>query len=170
MTESDVPVAPKPWYREPWPWILMSGPLAVVLAGAFTAYLATAHEDALVADNYYKEGLAINRTLERERAAAAGGYRARLVFAEDSRRVRVHLAGKEQTRGSLELRLVHPTRSDLDVRVPLAPLQAGWYEGSMRLAEASRWTLQLEDRMQGWRLTGSWRPREGPAALLQARN
>ena len=29
-----------PWYREPWPWILMAGPAAVVIAGLFTAWLA----------------------------------------------------------------------------------------------------------------------------------
>ena len=26
----------KPWYREPWPWLLMSGPAAVLVAGAAT--------------------------------------------------------------------------------------------------------------------------------------
>ena len=26
----------RPWYREPWPWMLMAGPLAVVLAGIVT--------------------------------------------------------------------------------------------------------------------------------------
>ena len=26
----------KPWYREPWPWLLMLGPAVVVVAGFIT--------------------------------------------------------------------------------------------------------------------------------------
>jgi hypothetical protein len=30
----------RPWYREPWPWILAAGPFIVVIAGIYTAWLA----------------------------------------------------------------------------------------------------------------------------------
>ena len=53
----------KPWYREPWPWILMSGPAAVLIAGAATLWLAFTSSDGLVADDYYVRGLQINREL-----------------------------------------------------------------------------------------------------------
>ena len=39
----------KPWYREPWPWIVMSGPAIVVVAGIYTAFLAFSTSDTLVA-------------------------------------------------------------------------------------------------------------------------
>ena len=55
--------AATPWYREPWPWILMSGPAAVIVAGAFTIWIAFSGADGLVTQDYYKQGLAINRTL-----------------------------------------------------------------------------------------------------------
>ena len=29
-----------PWYRQPWPWILMAGPAAVLVAGAITTWIA----------------------------------------------------------------------------------------------------------------------------------
>ena len=29
-----------PWYREPWPWILMAGPAIVVVAGFATLFIA----------------------------------------------------------------------------------------------------------------------------------
>src|SRR5688572_10359806 len=60
----------KPWFKEPWPWILMSGPAVVVVAGAFTIWLAFVSSDGLVADDYYKRGLAINQELQRDRVAA----------------------------------------------------------------------------------------------------
>ena len=39
-----------PWYREPWPWILMAGPAIVVVAGAFTMTLAFTTADEIVSD------------------------------------------------------------------------------------------------------------------------
>ena len=53
----------KSWYREPWPWLLMMGPAIVIVAGFYTLWLAIQSNDGLVADDYYKRGLAINQTL-----------------------------------------------------------------------------------------------------------
>mgnify|MGYP000916835605 FL=1 len=58
---SAMPIPPesapaKPWYREPWPWLLMSGPGLVVIAGVVTAWIAFSGADGLVADDYYKQG------------------------------------------------------------------------------------------------------------------
>jgi hypothetical protein len=44
------PAPPRPWYREPRPWILMAGPAAAVVAGAVTLWLALASADGIVAD------------------------------------------------------------------------------------------------------------------------
>ena len=62
--------ATQPWYREPWPWILMAGPAIVVVAGFATLAIAVKTDDGLVADDYYKQGLAINRVLRARRAGA----------------------------------------------------------------------------------------------------
>jgi uncharacterized protein len=51
----------RPWYREPWPWILMAGPAAVVVAGAVTMVLAVATNDPLVAEDYYRRGIELSR-------------------------------------------------------------------------------------------------------------
>ena len=40
----------RPWYREPWPWLLMAGPAIVVVAGLFTAYLAVTSFDGFAVD------------------------------------------------------------------------------------------------------------------------
>ena len=177
MHDADPSTSARPWYREPWPWILMAGPAAVVVGGAITAYLAVTHDDPLVVDTYYKEGLAINRVLERDRAARQAGYQAQVLFSEDGSRVRVHLAGAGTMPESLRLRMVHPTRADLDRAVTLHamtvsahPGQAGWYEGAVDLSAAPRWRVQLEDDRRAWRLTGEWRPREGGAVALAPRS
>ena len=43
--------AAKPWYRHPWPWILMSGPAIVVVAGIVTAVIAVATADGVVKED-----------------------------------------------------------------------------------------------------------------------
>ena len=45
MTALCTPAVPQPWYRERWPWILMSGPAAVIVAGAITTWIAFASAD-----------------------------------------------------------------------------------------------------------------------------
>ena len=37
-----------PWYKEPWTWIVMAPPVAAVLAGLATLWIAAAGADGLV--------------------------------------------------------------------------------------------------------------------------
>jgi uncharacterized protein len=141
----------QPWYREPWPWILMAGPAVVVVAGLVTAWLAVRGEDGLVADDYYKQGLAINQTIVRGAEAVRLGAQAELQFAGD--RIRVTLANAG-VRGALTLRLVHPTRIGMDQSLNLAEVQPGVYEGLLQDLQPGRWHMVLEDR--DWRLTSDW--------------
>jgi uncharacterized protein len=146
---------PRPWYREPWPWILMSGPALVVVAGIVTTVIAVRFADPLVIDQYYKEGLAINRVLERDRAALARGYRATVLFNRDLGLARVHLTG-ETLPGELRLRFVHPTKSGLDREFAAERIAPGLYQAPVLLALATRWRVELEDAQRQWRLTGVW--------------
>lgn len=144
--------ARQPWYREPWPWLLMAGPAIVVVAGIATAWIAVVHEDGLVADDYYKQGLAINQVIRRDSAAAAQNIAARVMFGEG--RVRVALTGPAEMPAELVVRLVHRTRAGLDQEARLMHGGGGWYEGDLSRAGSGRWHLLLEDGNRGWRLTG----------------
>jgi hypothetical protein len=145
-----------PWYREPWPWFLMAGPAIVVVAGIVTAWLAVTHEDGLVAADYYKRGLAINRTIEKEEKAARLGMSAQLGFSDDGKTLRVFVAGKAALAPRLALRLVHATRTELDQSLALERATGGWYEAELTPPVSGKWTLLLEDPEGGWRLTGTW--------------
>jgi hypothetical protein len=147
-----------PWYREPWPWLLMSGPAIVVVAGFVTAWLAVVHEDALVVDDYYKQGLAINRTLAKQDAAARFGIVAQLQFSDDGGAVRVFVTGTSTPPQQLALRLVHATRAELDQSVVLERTDGGWYEARLTAIESGTRTVLLEDLANGWRLGGQWHP------------
>ena len=112
-----------PWHREPWPWLLMSGPAAVVVASVFTAILAVRSADGVVADDYYKQGLAINRVLERGAQAKVLGIRAGFTFDHARNTVVVQLTSRAPLPGHLRLQLVHPTRQGLDRTIALTQTQ-----------------------------------------------
>ena len=146
-----------PWYREPWPWILMTGPAIAVVAGFATLVIAFRNADPLVVDQYYKEGLAINRMLERDHVASLRGYRATIVLNEERTFVRVRMAG-EMLPAELRLRFIHPTKSGLDREISASQIQPGLYQGPVHLEQAVRWNVELEDAQRQWRLTGAWNP------------
>ncbi|MBE0615246.1 MAG: FixH family protein [Burkholderiales bacterium] len=148
------------WYREPWPWILMSGPAIVVVAGLVTAWLAVRSDDGLVLDDYYKQGLAINQTLSRGDTAARLGLKAELQLIDGRLLVLLNGAGP----GELSLRIAHPTRAGMDQRVTLAMVRPGVYEGRLQPLRAGRWRVVLEQK--DWRLAGDWTlPAEGILTL-----
>jgi len=157
-------LSPMPWYREPWPWLLMLGPAIVVVAGLFTAWLAISHEDPLVAEDYYKQALAINRDIGREAQAERLHLQARVLFGAHS--VRVYLSGDVPR--ELKLSLAHPTRAALDRHVRLADEGAGWY-GAPLDAPGTRYHLLLEDGANTWRLRADAQVQEGEVLRIEAR-
>lgn len=52
-----------PWWRFPFVWLVIAGPAAVVVAGFVTAFIAVSGADPVVATDYYRRGMEINKTL-----------------------------------------------------------------------------------------------------------
>lgn len=67
----------KPWYKQFWPWMLIGLPSSVVVASLIT-YFGAIHgaEKQVISEDYYKEGLGINKDLDLDRQAAAYGLQA----------------------------------------------------------------------------------------------
>jgi hypothetical protein len=40
----------RPWYKEPWPWVIIAIPLLTIIASGYTFYLAVSHPDYLVVE------------------------------------------------------------------------------------------------------------------------
>lgn len=156
--------AQTPWYREPWPWLLMAGPAAVLVAGAITTWIAFATADGLVAQDYYKQGLAVNRLLEKEEKAARLGLSAAVEFAGDRHRIVVKLAGADPH--ELNVRFAHSTRSGHDLALRLARVGQGRYEAAVpSQLPAGRWNVHMEVPRGDWRLAGEWSGRDSSFGL-----
>jgi len=138
----------RPWYREPWPWLLMLAPAAALVGGAVTLWLAVSSADGLVADDYYKRGLAINKELGREREAERLGITANVRLGAGV--LRVDLSGAAPV--ALFVQLVHATRAGHDQRLRLARVAPGTYECELAPLPAGRWRLILEDPRGQWRI------------------
>ena len=138
----------QPWYREPWPWILMSGPAAVIVAGSITAWVAFASADGLVADDYYKRGLAINAVLKREQEAARRGIEATITRERDRISVRLSGAAPEV----LLLHLAHATRAGNDLSLRLERSADGAYRAALPPLAAGRWRAVVDDPRGEWRV------------------
>ena len=106
-----------PWHRQRWPWLLMLGPAIAVVASFLSLWFAATTEDGLVADDYYKRGLAINRKLERADRAAALGVAATVdVDATGNARVALSANDAAALPVSVRLSVLHPTREGFDHR------------------------------------------------------
>lgn len=142
-----------PWYRQRWPWLLMAGPAIVVVAGFVTLWLAISSNDGLVADDYYKRGLGINRTLERSERAAALGLVA-VVDIDAAGAAQVVLTstvlGIDAAPAQVRLTLLHPTRAGADRRIDLSRGPDGVYRGPAGVLPPGRWRVGVETAE--WRL------------------
>ena len=57
----------KRWWQYGHVWLIIAGPAAVVVAGFVTLAIAIKTPDPVLAEDYYKRGLEINKTLAAEK-------------------------------------------------------------------------------------------------------
>ena len=155
MTASQTSRVQTPWYKERWTWLLMIMPATAIVAGFITLWLAIKSFDGLVADDYYKQGLAINQTLARANVAQERGLVAQVkLTSEDIGVVLGSKSGKDLPE-KLVVTLAHPTKGGLDQQITLE-LRNGVFRGNLRAPLVSaRWKVLLEDESRNWRLSGA---------------
>lgn len=147
-----------PWYRQFWPWFLIVLPGAVVVAGLSTVAISMKHADNLVADDYYKEGLAINQRLSQDRRAAESNISAAIDFASGGS-ILLELSGNTVSwPDHVQLLLQHPTSQELDHSVVLSRESQRGYRVDVDTLVQGRWYLTLQSvglpEAESWRLKG----------------
>ncbi len=63
VAQSANETSPRPWWQFGHVWLVLSGPLVVVVASFITLYLAVTRPDPVMDEDYYRKGVEINRTL-----------------------------------------------------------------------------------------------------------
>lgn len=155
--------AAKPWYRHGWVWFLVGIPASAVIAGSITIWIAVTHSDSLVADDYYKEGRAINQRLEKDAQATTLGVSLQAELPRSSgagQTIYVSFSANPGVNApeAIRLRLSHPTIDRMDILATLLPTPGSANRYSTELPEigAGRWYVQLEDDASQWRVKTTW--------------
>lgn len=150
-----IPKTEKSWLREPWPWLLASGPLLVVIASLVSAWVAIRSSDGLVSDDYYRQGLAVQETISRSEKAIALGLAARIRVTAETMHLRLTAnTPNYQLPAAVRVTLSHPTRAGLD-QSQLIQRKDLEYADKFRLPAAGHWLILIEDDMKSWRMMGS---------------
>lgn len=153
-----VPGSPAaPWYAHRWPWFLMLGPASVVVGGVVAAWLALGHPDAMVVDDYYKQGKAINQDLRRDRVASSLrlSLRARWLAREGRLEGRITSGGRPLA-APFTLYLAHPTLPARDQALLVLPDADGRFSTVLPALERTHWQAMAVGAQRDWRLARGW--------------
>ena len=147
--------ASEKWYRQFWPWFLIVLPGTVVIASIITVAIAIIHSDNLVCDDYYKDGLAINRYLDQDAFASQMQLSAGGQLAGDN--IKITLNGTALSEYShLLLQWQHPTSEELDFQTVLINDGENNYSAQLTQSVTGRWYLTLasfnNNEASRWRL------------------
>jgi len=151
MTDNIIKTIVTPWYKQFWPWFLISLPASVVIASIITIILAVSKPYAVVVDDYYKEGLAINRDLSRQQLAETLDIKAKLQFNDGQLRLQLKIPDS-LTADTLLLRFTHPTLSNRDQQIMLTLMAPGVYQADIQPLSKGFWNVSLLSTTSNWEI------------------
>jgi hypothetical protein len=135
----------------------MLGPAIVLAGGAFVTWLAVGHPDALVVDDYYKQGKAINQDLRRDRAATALGLSLQARYDPRAGTLAGRLVGQGGGQSApFTIYLAHPTLPQRDLRLFVRPAPDGSFSVALPALERTHWQVVVEGALRDWRLAKGW--------------
>jgi hypothetical protein len=165
------------WYKEPWMLLVLGGPVIVVIAATITGVIAWQGEDKVIAKDYYKQGLNINKDILRDDKASEYKMLANAQFDRASGKVLLQLEGKTVLPASILFSTASNSTAstyELIQKVKLQQVQPNIYEGKLNITSTSEtlnatiWHVQIE--ADDWRLTADWLNPEQTSLKLKSLN
>ena len=140
-----------PWYKQFWPWFLMAIPLSSVMVGIVMFRFANDGTNALVVDDYYKEGKTINARLDKISQAQALNIQTLLTVSNDEVSVSFQ-SGSPISGEALQLDLFHVTLPKRDRKLLLTRDATGVYRGLVDFPIDGKWRLRLMPLDEEWKV------------------
>ncbi len=165
----------KPWHKYPLVWMMLAIPFSAVIMGVVMIWLAIDTDDGLVADDYYKLGLEINRVIKRDKKAAELGLSSIIEFDRSTRIIRMKFDKGllEIFPKSLSLHLQHATRENSDITVLLDHGIGNQYIGHVKQAISEGiWYFEISGKGgadEGWKLNARSHVRSNNVIYLQSK-
>ncbi|MEG1655809.1 MAG: FixH family protein, partial [Hafnia sp.] len=66
-----------PWWKFGHVWLVLAGPIIVVIAGFTTLWIAVKSPDPVIEEDYYRKGIEINQTLQNPEKSFAPALKSR---------------------------------------------------------------------------------------------
>lgn len=151
-----------PWYKQFWPWFIISIPATAVVAGLYMLWLSLQTMDSLVVKSDAGIDVMTERNLLAEQDARRLGINAEIAVNNETGAVVVTIAANPGSGfpDSLQMHLRHPTLDTRDFEIVLSRAisdDAGnaRYAGHFTTLPSGRFYLSI---MAGddWRLSGEW--------------
>ena len=142
----------RPWYKEFYVWMMLFFPMLAVAGCIVTIILAIKSNDGLVVDDYYKKGLEINRTLERDKNALNYQLNAKINLNQELEEVVMVLtaASNFEYPENLSVSFLHATRLGFDKEVKMILTQDNTYRGNLSKLALGKWYVHIQ--RDNWRL------------------
>lgn len=154
-----------PWYRQFWVWFVMAVPLCGVVSGLSLVAISSSGHDALVVDDYYKVGKAINQSLERQQQAQALGLAFALTISNDN--LTLKQSGGTTTITAARVHLYHPTLADLDQHLVVTADASGVLRSLLEQPIKGKWQIGIEAMDGSWLIQQEFTlPESMPIALV----
>jgi uncharacterized protein len=149
------------WYKQRWPWFIISFPLLTVVAGLVTYQIAVDKPHSLVKDDYFKQGLAINETLAKQNRAKELALTAHIKADKDSQLLSVKIASIDKEKKlpgfeMLNISFSHPTQEKNDRQLALLQLTSNEYIAELPTLPQAHWHIKLSDKSDTWEIKSRW--------------
>lgn len=140
------------WQKEPYVWMIIFFPVLAIVGGIVTTYLAVESNDGLVVDDYYKQGLEINRTKERDKVASDYQLNADININDNLEEVTITLHANQDFDHpqNLSATFLNATRSGLDKEAKLLLINENVYRGHLSRLNSGKWYVYIQHG--DWRL------------------
>lgn len=145
-------ITPARWYKQFWPWFLITLPTVAVIASFVSLSIAIKNADTPVHDDYSKNGFAIQHDTRADNLAMQKNMHADIAI-ENNGRVNVELRSDQPAqRPLLTLHCIHPFDAHNDITIALARSGENSYSGMLPTTLHGKWKIELRAPAENWRL------------------
>jgi len=143
----------QPWYKQFWPWFLISLPVTVMIVCAVIIYLSVSQGGvSMVVDDYYKRGKTINAIIEHVEEAQRRGIS--FEFTADKGQFTLkYTSGQPDELSALRVHFVHSTQDEKDFSRMLTVGADGTYRTDIPEEIKGKWTLTVEPFNEVWKVS-----------------
>ena len=147
------PTPVSPWYKEPWPWVLIAIILIPMIVAAVRISIYNDYKVEMVVDDYYKKGKAINQEFDREKLAKTFGISALVNFEGHNIVLDMNHNGQAPEIASLMISFYHSTQGFKDFSLMATARADKKFSAVLPDQDlAGKWQLTIEPHDKKWKI------------------